>query len=129
MINKPFWRTLERTEAMRTNLWNFNPQNLTIHNDRYEVDLEQCGSSAAILDWIFQILHKCWATPDMMYELLQKLDHTLEPQRNFCSWGVEQKPDLDTVLTIACKRYGKVWRAPSMEEAVDEMAADIEDEK
>ena len=74
--------------------WTVNAENLTLYWPRYgyEIDLEKCSDSAQILDWIFHLLRKSWMTEESMIELLLLIKSILDPQRNFCSFGVEQGP-------------------------------------
>ena len=60
---------------------------LTYKKVMYEVDLERCLTSESVLDWIFQVRQKIWATPECMTGLLNLLDTILHPQVNLCSWG------------------------------------------
>lgn len=72
---------------MQWGAWVFNPKNYTLGHatEGYEIDLDEINSSAAMLDWIFQILGKKWATAKVMHDLLQALDDILGPQANYCS--------------------------------------------
>ena len=74
--------------------WTVNTENLTICHRRYgyEIDLEKCRDSAEILDWIFQLLRKSWMTEESMIELLLLINAILDPQKNFCSFGLERGP-------------------------------------
>jgi hypothetical protein len=38
-----------------------------------------------MLDWIFQISNKTWATPDVAKDMLTAFEHIFRPQRNLCS--------------------------------------------
>lgn len=81
--------------------WCVRLGNFTIEHRRgwhiYYIDLDRCNSSAAILDWIFQIRGKNWASAEARSTLLDLLDILLDPQRNFCSWGKDRpaKPQSD----------------------------------
>lgn len=72
---------------MRWGKWVLDPQTLCLtHDDTgYGIDVERVGSSAAILDWIFQIQTKPWADAGSMYDLLRALADVLRPQANYCS--------------------------------------------
>lgn len=72
--------------------WRYEKERqVLIHEGRYyEIDLDRCQSSAAILDWIFQINGKTWTTPETMKDLLDLIEEVLNPQAYFCSWGTEQ---------------------------------------
>ena len=54
---------------------------------RYEIDLEGIRQSSGLLDWIFQIGGKTWATARVTKDLLNALDSIFHPQANFCSGG------------------------------------------
>lgn len=71
---------------MRWGDWVFDAERLTLGHERseYEVDLERIQSSAAVLDWIFQIRGKGWADAKTVYDLLHALFDILNPQRNYC---------------------------------------------
>ena len=70
--------------------WQFDPVGLTLACDGYEIDLEEIASSAAILDWVFQVAAKAWATPQVIADLMAALDEVLQPQANFCPGGMER---------------------------------------
>jgi hypothetical protein len=72
--------------------WKYHPENLTLEcrDERgfiYEVDLERCSTSAEVLDWIFQVSKKTWATADIVKDLLTAFDDLLSPQARLCSFG------------------------------------------
>jgi hypothetical protein len=72
--------------------WRYDARLLTLtHTERrYEVDLEQCNTSAEILDWLCQVSHKVWCTREDTGYLLQAIDDLLDPQAHVGSNGVEQ---------------------------------------
>jgi hypothetical protein len=51
----------------------------------YEIDLERACDSAAMLDWIYQIRGKGWASARVMKDLLEAFHDILHPQGNLCS--------------------------------------------
>ncbi|MEU6265552.1 hypothetical protein [Saccharopolyspora shandongensis] len=53
----------------------------------YEVDLDDCLTSARVLDWIMQITAKPWATDATIAGLIRALDDVLQPQTTLCSMG------------------------------------------
>src|SRR5262249_10929150 len=68
--------------------WKVRLDNFTVeHRSGYYLDLDRCLSSAPILDRIFQIHGKAWATPEAMDALLDALTMLLNPQANFCPSG------------------------------------------
>lgn len=68
--------------------WRLDAKLLTLTHIRgYEIDLERIHSSAEMLDWIFQVLHKIWCTPETTKGLLDAFDALFDPQANLCSMG------------------------------------------
>lgn len=57
----------------------------------YQVDLEQCCTSAQAFDWIMQVIGKTWATDDCIAGLVRALDDILDPQDRLCSGGANKK--------------------------------------
>ncbi len=92
--------------------WRFNRGTLTLQlfnvrgHLRYEVDLERCKTSAAVLDWITQIAGKTWADDSTLAGLVRDLNRILDPQANLCSLGVEQGP-IDVSALVSKKKRGK----------------------
>jgi hypothetical protein len=52
---------------------------------KYEVDLESIRHSAGMLDWVFQVGKKSWATRAVTRDFLNALDSIFYPQANLCS--------------------------------------------
>ena len=44
-----------------------------------------------MLDWIFQIAGKAWATDEIVGRLVAAFDDLFQPQRNLCSGGRPSK--------------------------------------
>lgn len=75
----------------------FDQKNLTItvrsNHDEFVIDLEEAGTSAELLDWIFQLLGKSWITPDLMFEALMAINDACmivfgaSVQYRFCPFG------------------------------------------
>jgi hypothetical protein len=59
----------------------------------YEVDLDRCLTSAAVLDWIAQVRHKVWADDRVIAGLVHALDDVLHLQSNLCGCGMDGGPD------------------------------------
>ncbi len=83
---------------MKWGNWELNLQNMSIEYFEdgewlYGVDLEECRTSAEILDWIFQVHTKAWITDKDRGDLLRALKDVLHPQANFCSGGQSKKAD------------------------------------
>jgi hypothetical protein len=66
---------------------------------RYEVDLDRCRTAAEMMDWIFQIEGKSWATDPIVRGLIRALNELLKPQATLCSGGVERGP-IDVAATF-----------------------------
>jgi len=84
-------------------LWWLKLSNYTLvlgRNERYELDLERCRTSAEMLDWIAQLAHKSWATPAILSGAVHALDDVLEPQRNLCGFGVSKRLSRSTVRKL-----------------------------
>lgn len=58
---------------------------------RYEVDLEQCLTSAQVLDRVMQIAAKTWADDELIGGLIRALGDVLRPQVNLCSFGASRR--------------------------------------
>lgn len=80
---------------MRWGNWQFEPTSLTLTHtgEGYEIDLERIHTSAALLDWIFQIQGKSWADAQTMYDLIEAFDEILSPQANYCSGEQDMRAD------------------------------------
>src|SRR5262249_11814634 len=77
--------------------WTYDPERLVVTyrvttSYVYEVDLEQCTTSAEMLDWIFQVAKKTWARGEVVRDLVKILNKLLRPQGTLCSFGVESGP-------------------------------------
>lgn len=78
------------TNCTKWGEWELNSQSNTLYFKRtYEIDLSLINSSAAILDWIFQIKIKPWGNPEILFDLITAFDDIFNPQANFCSGGRE----------------------------------------
>lgn len=81
---------------------------------RYEIDLDECTSAEAILDWIFQVANKAWADAETVRDLLTAIETLLEPQRTFCG-GAKAKREPQS---LALRRALAALRAINMPEAL-----------
>jgi hypothetical protein len=66
---------------------------LTYLPEDYEIDLEQCTTSAKTMDRIFQLCNKTWLSAKDGGDMLQALNDLLDPQANLCSFGQDKKFD------------------------------------
>ena len=82
------------SNEVKIGAWTYHPETLVVSYglDEYEVDLEQCSTSAGMLDWIFQFRSKSWATSEAVGDLVMILHRLLHPQGSLCSRGVEGEP-------------------------------------
>jgi hypothetical protein len=53
----------------------------------YEVDLDRCLTSGAVLDWIAQVSQKIWCDDRMLAGLVRALDDVIHLQGRLCSFG------------------------------------------
>lgn len=104
------WRPLNLTEFLnqpcrRRNWgpWRLDPTSLVLflptpcndtddHSEgfKYYVPLENCLTSAQVLDWIAQVAGKTWITPPVIAGLVLAIDDVLQLQANLCSWGAHK---------------------------------------
>jgi hypothetical protein len=58
--------------------WTFYADQLTLEfdddEDTYEMDLEECTTPAALLDWLFQVQGKGWCRPQDISDLFEILE-------------------------------------------------------
>lgn len=59
----------------------------------YPVDLEGFTSSAPMLDMIFQVAKKTWATAEDVGDLIGALQNIFDPQARLCGSGRDRKLD------------------------------------
>ena len=55
-----------------------------------EVPLDECDTSAQLLDWIFHFRAK-GLQPLEVADLLEAIDIILHPRKNLCSWGGDKR--------------------------------------
>ena len=82
--------------------WKLNPNNacLEIDNGAYQVPVDEMTDSASILDWIFQISEKTWATSEDVGNLAKAISDILG--RGVCGGGINHPIDPKPSL----RRYG-----------------------
>ena len=72
----------------------------------YEIPLEECRTSAHVLDWIMQVLGKNWANDSVVAGLAHAFDAVLRPQKMMCSFGKEKGPiDVDAQIKAYAASY------------------------
>jgi len=97
----------KKVKRLQWGPWKFNKRNYTLtHLDEvYEIDLEPIKSSAEILDWIFQIESKAWATPECIGYLVLALGDLLHPQAFYCSRGKDHKCPAKQAIDTFLNKY------------------------
>lgn len=75
----------------------------------YFIDLERMGTSAAVLDWIFQVTGKTWCSRKDAGDLIAALRDILDPQARLCSFACSSGGDGTRIdaTRILRARYGK----------------------
>jgi len=84
--------------------WTLNTKNgcLEINmSSLYQIRLEEMTNSARILDWIFQINEKTWATANDIGELIRAINYIFG--RDMASGGIDRPFDAKAILN---SRYG-----------------------
>lgn len=69
----------------------------------YYIPLRELVNSAKLLDWIFQVESKTWATPELLGYLLKALSTIMQPQRHICSGGDDQTINVENYLKTVLK--------------------------
>jgi hypothetical protein len=92
--------------------WKYDPTRMTLDyldhygRLRYDVDLEDMTTSAACLDWIFQVAGKGWCSDEALGQLVRQINQRLQPQQTLCSFGVEKGPINAAAILTAPPRVG-----------------------
>ncbi|HZP08828.1 hypothetical protein, partial [Methyloceanibacter sp.] len=75
------------TTRARWNGWQLDKKHRVLIYPKYayEIDLEGCTTSASILDWIFQLAGKGWATSRVLAGFVHAVDDILDPQTRLCT--------------------------------------------
>ena len=70
-------------------LWRLEKLNWTLvhtrNNGNYEIVLQDMTAAGPMLDWIFQVSAKTWATREDIGDLIEALDTIFHPQATLCS--------------------------------------------
>lgn len=70
--------------------WHLDAKRLCLVHPDYEIDLEDISDSARMLDWIFQIEAKAWATDKDIADLVSAIQTIFDPQASLCSGGISK---------------------------------------
>lgn len=63
--------------------WKYSRKDFTLTHKHYEIDLAEIKTKKELLDVIFHVNEKSWATPEVMQEFLDALQWLLSPQENY----------------------------------------------
>lgn len=92
--------------------WRLDPEVfvlINVHND-YDVDLERCLTSAAVLDWYHQIAGKSWANDRTLAGLVRAVDDVLYPQSTLCGGALNSlRPTGKQLTRDDVKHYVRVF--------------------
>ena len=99
---------------MRFGRWAINYGTLTLnHDEGYEIDLEGMTCSAEMLDWVFQINAKAWATIDDLGQLVKALNEIFRPQATLCGFGIDHHLDATAFLKQRFREPLSIVQLPS----------------
>ena len=82
-------------DQARFGRWRFDPEQSTLScraglsDHQYYIPLAQLTNSAQILDWLCQIQSKRWASPEIVWDLIEAIVFLIDPQSHICCGGVE----------------------------------------
>jgi hypothetical protein len=96
-------------DGQRWGNWKLHADNLTLvlnHGEEkpYDVELEMIRDSASMLDWIFQVQSKAWATNKITGDLLAAFHDIFDPQANLCSFDQNKRIDSKGYLRRLLRR-------------------------
>ena len=85
--------------------WRLEPdlRLLVTRSGNYEIDLDDCTSSARLLDWICQIADKEWCDDETLAGLVRAFIDILHPQENLCSWGDDKALTLARIIELVAE--------------------------
>lgn len=87
--------------------WTLDGERLVLEYHQYEVDMERSLTGAQVCDWIFQVAHKNWATPEVIAGLVKAFDDLLEPQANLCSNGQNKEVSNARLRQLVAENAGR----------------------
>ena len=70
----------------RDALFCYDPEGKSI-NPLFWINLENMNCSAEVLNCVFGVIAKAWATPDVISNLVWALEDILSPRQNICPGG------------------------------------------
>ena len=90
--------------------WKFYTESLTLQHtvSGYPVEFSNIHTSAQMLDTIFQVQQKTWATPQDISDMLKAMATILNPQANYCSWGKSKTvADVNKLVETMLEKFDK----------------------
>lgn len=96
---------------LRWGEWELDREQLVLVNHAaygYRVHLEECTSSAEVLDWIMQIANKSWGTHVCLGSLVDALNALLRPQANLCFGGEDKQITSERVIELVSENELKL---------------------
>jgi hypothetical protein len=72
----------------------------------YDVPLDEITSSAAALDWVYQMHTKTWMTPRGIHDMLTAIDDVIGGQGNLCSGGSDHRVNAKALVDGYVARMG-----------------------
>jgi hypothetical protein len=114
LLREPYAGKLTRVNFKSTGQTvNVDLSGLTLnifHNGRnvYYIDLEECITSAQLLDRIMQIAGKRWANPALLGLIVKVLNEALSPQAFLCSFGCDATIEQNKVKSIVSNNMRRV---------------------
>jgi hypothetical protein len=86
--------------------------------EAYYVDLNDCLNSAEMLDWIYQVAGKSYASDEVIAGLIRALNDVMMPQASLCSFGQSLEithQDVALLVGSYAKRHpGIVFHDPNL---------------
>jgi hypothetical protein len=89
--------------------WSLDTGNWTLTfrdgtRDEYWINLREIHDSASMLDWIFQVRVKQWATSEIVGDLASAFEDVFNPQANLCSGGFNKEINSEQFLAKLAQR-------------------------
>lgn len=77
--------------------WTIHDDGKSLHcvqdgREMYWIDLSYVKTAGGLLDWIFQVSQKTWATGECVRDLLMALEEIFHPQETLCLSSDQQLP-------------------------------------
>lgn len=97
-------------------MWKLDPDDLYLETEDYSVNLRECTTSARVLDWIFQVAGKEWASDTALAGFVRALGDILDPQRNLCPFGDDNTITVERIAALVKRAAGTSAERPATAE-------------